>query len=79
MDDERIKAEIKEELQDYDILNEPESEFPEDESLNPMYMRRNVDMSGVNREFQTKFRTAMIKFMKGLNFEVEENAMKLSH
>lgn len=77
MDDERIKAEIKEELQDYDILNEPESEFPEDESLNPMYMRGNVDMSGVNREFQTKFRTAMIKFMKGLNIEVDENANEI--
>ena len=39
LDDERMRADIKEELQDYDILNEPDSVFPEDESLDPMFMR----------------------------------------
>lgn len=54
LDDERIKSEIKEELQDYDILKEPEAEFPEDESLDPMYLKQTVQPVSDNFEIDPK-------------------------
>ena len=68
LDEERMKADIKEELKDYDILNEPEAEFPEDESLNPMFMR---EPSKLQQQFNTKLRASMLKFLEGLNIRVE--------
>ena len=67
LDEERMKAELKEELKDYDIVNEPEAEFPEDESLNPMFMR---DPSYLQHKFNSETKKAMLSFMEGLNIKV---------
>ena len=69
LNDERMRAEIKEELQDYDILKEPDSVFPEDPSLDPMFMRK---PSYLEQRFNSKMKEAMISFMEGLNIKVEE-------
>jgi hypothetical protein len=72
LDDARMRADIKEATNDYDILNEPEAEFPEDESLNPMFMRDGFESSSLNRQFSNKLRQSMVSFMEGLNIKVEE-------
>jgi LysM repeat protein len=68
LDDERMKADIKEELGDYTIVTEPDVEFPEDESLNPMFMK---EPSYLQNKFNTETRKAMLSFMEGLNIKVE--------
>ena len=73
VDTAKIQADIQEELGEYDITEEPDSTFPEDPTLDPMFMRGNVKNS-LNDEFSKKFKTAMIDFMKGLNIDVKENA-----
>ena len=69
LDDERLRQDIKEELNDYDILSEPEATFPEDESLNPMFIKGN---SKLNEQFYNRSRQAMLSFMEGLNIKIEE-------
>lgn len=73
VDTAKIQADIQEELGEYDITEEPDSVFPEDPTLDPMFMRGEVKNS-LNEEFNKKFKTAMIDFMKGLNIDVQENA-----
>ena len=73
VDSAKIQSEIAEELGEYSINEEPDSVFPEDPTLDPMFMRGDVKNS-LNEEFSRKFKTAMIDFMKGLNIDVEENA-----
>lgn len=73
VDTAKIQADIQEELGEYDITEEPDSVFPEDPTLDPMFMRGDVKNS-LNDEFSKKFKTAMIDFMKGLNIDVKENA-----
>ena len=68
LDDERMKADIKEELGDYTIVTEPDVEFPEDESLNPMFMK---EPSYLQNKFNSEIRKAMLSFMEGLNIKVE--------
>ena len=72
LDDARMRAEVKEATNDYDILNEPDSVFPEDESVDPMFMRDSFESSSLNRRFSNKMRTAVFSFMEGLNIKVEE-------
>jgi len=74
LDEERIKAESRDELKDYDILNEPEAEFPEDESLNPMFMK---EPSKLQYEFNNKVKQAMLSFLEGLNITVESDLKEI--
>lgn len=58
LDDERMRAEIKEELQDYDILKEPDSVFPEDESIDPMFLREPSKLEESSRQNLPSFMDA---------------------
>jgi len=73
LDDVRIQQEIKEETKDFDILKEPVSNFEDDESLNPMFMRDNFNNSSLNREFSNRLRTSLISFMEGLNIKIDQD------
>jgi LysM repeat protein len=73
LDDERMRQDIKEEMNDYDILNVPEAEYPEDESLDPMFMRKTMDNSYLRQKFDEKLRESLISFMEGLNIEVNKD------
>lgn len=73
LDDARMSADVKEAMNDYEILDEPDATFPEDESLNPMFMRDDFQSSSLNRQFSNKMRQAMLSFMEGLNIKVEDN------
>jgi LysM repeat protein len=72
LDDERLRQDIKEEMNDYDILKVPDAEYPEDESLDPMFMRKTTNDSYLREKFDEKLRTSLIGFMEGLNIEVVE-------
>ena len=74
VDSAKIRADIKEEVGDYDILDEADSVFPEDPSLDPMFTRGNINQESLNNKFADTFKSSMIDFMKGLNITVEENA-----
>ena len=74
LDDERMRAEIKEELKDYDILNEPEATFPEDPSLDPMFIRK---PSHLTQRFDNNLREALLSFMEGLNIKIDENVEEI--
>ena len=69
LDEERIRLEIQED-EGFEIEKEPDSIFPVDESLDPMYNRSN---SKLNDEFDRRVKTAMLGFLKGLNIQVEDN------
>lgn len=75
LQDEKTKADIREELQDYDIINEPDATFPDDETLDPRYMR--TSRSKLQDKFDAKIKMAMLDFLKGLNITVEENAEEI--
>lgn len=72
LDDVRMREDIKEATDDYEILKEPDSTFNEDESLDPMFMRDTFESSSLNRRFSEKMRSAMMSFMEGLNIKIEE-------
>ena len=74
LDEERTKADIREELQDYDILKEPDAVYPEDESLDPMFMR---GPSQLKQRFDTKLRQGMLSFLEGLNIKVDTGAKEI--
>jgi predicted nucleotidyltransferase len=69
LDEERIKADIKNEVKDRDVLNEPEAEYPEDDLMNPMFMR---EPSYLQHKFNSETKKAMLSFMEGLNIKVVE-------
>lgn len=72
LDDIRMREEIREATDDYEILKEPDAVFEEDETLDPMFMRDSFENSSLNREFSKKMRSAMMSFMEGLNIKIDE-------